>query len=220
MPRRLVFLLLAALALHAAAPEASAQSLLQRLATAAPEADRKVLALAIEAQACAVRSGAAEPSQRLAVIDYSLPSTEPRLWVFELKTGKLLYAEHVAHGKGSGDNLPTEFSNREGSHQSSIGLFTAGETYIGANGYSLRLDGLEPGINDLARERLLVMHGADYVDPMQALRQGRLGRSFGCPAVRRAVARGVIDSLKGGQLVFAYYPDLDWLSESQFIGCA
>ena len=202
-----------------AMPAASAQALLQRLATAAPKADRNVLALALEAQQCAVRSGAAKPPQRLAVIDYSRPSTAPRLWVFELKTGKLLYAEHVAHGRGSGENLPAAFSNREGSHQSSLGLFTAGETYIGENGYSLRMDGLEPGVNDRARERLLVVHGADYVDPAQALRQGRLGRSFGCPAVRRAVAEGVIDSLKDGQFLFAYYPDLAWLSNSPFLQC-
>ncbi|MEO6064910.1 MAG: murein L,D-transpeptidase catalytic domain family protein [Lysobacterales bacterium] len=197
----------------------SEQLLLQRLATAAPKADQKVLVLALAAQQCAVRSGAAKPSRRLAVIDYSRPSTAPRLWVFELKTGKLLYAEYVAHGRGSGENLPTEFSNREGSHQSSLGLFTAGETYIGENGYSLRMDGLEPGVNDLARERMLVMHGADYVDPEQAERQGRLGRSFGCPAIRRAVASGVIDSLKDGQFVFAYYPDPVWLSHSHFLQC-
>jgi len=198
---------------------APAPTLAERLALAAPDADPEVLALAVQAQRCAVGSGAVDPVERLAVIDYSRPSTEPRLWVFALADARLLYVEHVAHGKGSGANLATEFSNVEGSLQSSLGLFSTAETYVGGNGYSLRMDGLEPGVNDRARERLLVMHGADYVDPDQALRQGRLGRSFGCPAVRSGIAREMIDTLKGGQLLFAYYPDTRWLQGSRFLGC-
>lgn len=198
---------------------AQARDAWQQLAAAAPKADPAVLKLALQAKRCAVASGAADAPERLAVIDYSRPSTQRRLWVFQLDRAELLLFEYVAHGKGSGGNLATQFSNREGSHQSSLGLFTAAETYDGKNGYSLRMDGLEPGTNDHARERLLVMHGADYVDPAQALRQGRLGRSFGCPAVRRGVAREVIDSLKGGQMVFAYYPDTQWLERSPFLDC-
>jgi hypothetical protein len=194
-------------------------TLAERLALAAPKADPAVLELAVQAQQCATASGAVEPVRRLAVIDYSRPSTEPRLWVFALDEARLLYVEHVAHGKNSGANLATEFSNVEGSLQSSLGLFTTAETYIGGHGYSLRMDGLEPGVNDHARERLIVIHGADYVDPAQAARQGRLGRSFGCPAVRSGIARKVIDSLKDGQLLFAYYPDMDWLKGSRFLAC-
>ncbi len=190
-----------------------------RLASLAPLADPAVLRIAVKAQQCAVASGAVAQPRRLAVIDYSLPSTSPRMWVFELDGPKLLYSEHVAHGKRTGDNLARAFSNVEGSLQTSLGLFSAAETYIGENGISLRMDGLEPGVNDRARERLLVIHGADYVDPVQALRQGRLGRSYGCPALRRAVAREVIDSLKDGQLVFAYYPDMKWLDSSRFLKC-
>ncbi|MDQ3494318.1 MAG: murein L,D-transpeptidase catalytic domain family protein [Pseudomonadota bacterium] len=196
-----------------------ANDLLATLTRSAPDLDRKVLALALQARACALADGGGAASTRLAVIDYTRPSTQKRLWVFDLARGRLLYAEHLAHGRGSGDDMATAFSNVEGSHQSSLGLFQAAETYIGGNGYSLRLDGLEPGINDRARERLLVMHGADYVDPAQAVRQGRLGRSFGCPAVRRAVARGVIDSLSQGQLVFAYARDATWLNGSRFLHC-
>jgi hypothetical protein len=198
---------------------AHAQDLLIRLSNAAPELDRKVLALALQARDCAIASGAVEAPARLAVIDYTLPSTHKRLWIFDVDRGRLLYAEHVAHGRGSGDNMATRFSNDEGTYQSSIGLFATAETYLGENGYSLRMDGLEPGVNDRARERLLVMHGADYVDPQQALRQGRLGRSWGCPAVRRAVAQGVIDSLKQGQLVFAYANDAAWLNGSRYLRC-
>lgn len=196
-----------------------ADDLLARLADAAPGLDRKVLALALEARECALAGGERMTSDRLAIIDYSRPSTQKRLWIFDLGSGRLLHAEHVAHGRGSGGDMATRFSNVEGSYQSSLGLFTAAETYTGENGYSLRLDGLEPGINDHARQRLLVMHGADYVDPAQALRQGRLGRSWGCPAVRRQVAHEVIDSLKDGQLVFAYADDAAWLNGSRFLHC-
>lgn len=196
---------------------AHADALLDRLSAAAPELDRSVLALALAARTCAERGRDVGP--RLAVIDYTRPSTEVRLWVFDVPAGRLLHAEHVAHGRGSGDDVPDAFSNDEGSHQSSLGLFATAETYTGENGYSLRMDGLEPGINDRARERLIVMHGADYVDPEQARRQGRLGRSWGCPAVRSAAARPVIDALKDGQLLFAYARDGAWLDGSAFLRC-
>jgi hypothetical protein len=167
---------------------------------------------------CAVNYGA-KAADRLAVIDFSLPSTERRLWVFDLKRRTLLLRELVAHGQGSGENFATRFSNIEGSHQSSIGLFRTSETYHGQHGYSLRMDGLEPGVNDAARERAIVIHGAAYVDPVTARRQGRLGRSFGCPALRPSVARKMIDTLKDGQLLFAYYPDRAWLDRSRFLRC-
>jgi hypothetical protein len=204
------------LTLSTSAPAAVAVEALARLA---PDADPQVLRLALQARACAIHHGEAQADDRLAVIDYSQPSTEPRLWVFELAPLRLLHHEHVAHGRGSGENLAERFSNIEGSHQSSLGLFRTAETYQGGNGYSLRMDGLEPGINDRARSRAIVMHGAPYVNPEMAQRQGRLGRSFGCPAVRREVARDVIDSLKQGQLLFAYYPDANWLSQSAFLSC-
>jgi hypothetical protein len=201
------------------ASNGAASPLLGKLQRLAPEADPHVLALALEAAACAAASGAVPRAHRLAVIDYSRPSTERRLWVFDLEQTQLLHSEHVAHGRQSGENFASAFSNRESSHQSSLGLFATAETYIGGNGYSLRMDGLEPGINDQARARAIVMHGAAYVDPAQALRQGRLGRSYGCPALRPAVANDVIDTLKQGQLVFAYYPDRQWLANSRFFRC-
>jgi hypothetical protein len=186
------------------------------LASLVPEANRDAIALAVSAMRCAQGSGLGVGATRLAFIDYSRPSTQPRLWVFDVAAGKLLYEEVVAHGRGSGENIARVFSNAEGSHASSLGLFLTRETYQGRNGYSLRMDGLEPGINDAAMQRAIVMHGAPYVDPRQAQRQGRLGRSFGCPAVREAVARGMIDVLKDGQFVFAYYPDAQWLSRTRW----
>lgn len=193
-------------------------SLAERLTLAAPEADAAALGRAAAAMACASANDASPP-RRLAVIDYSLPSTQRRLWLFDLDTATLLDAEWVAHGRGSGDDRATSFSNRPGSHQSSLGLFRTGATYIGRNGYSLRLDGLEPGINDRARERAVVIHGASYVSEHTIASLGRLGRSWGCPALRNEVARHVIDELADGQYVYAYFPDAAWLG-SQASGCA
>lgn len=188
------------------------------LAAQAPDLNPKVLHAAVSAMQCAVNSGA-EPAERLAVIDFSLPSTEQRLWIFDLQQQTLLLQDLVAHGQGSGGNLANAFSNVEGSHQSSIGLFRTQESYFGKHGYSLRMDGLEPGINDLARQRAIVIHPADYVDPSWIERHGRIGRSHGCPAVRPEVASMVVDSLKGGQFMFSWYPDDHWLATSEFINC-
>lgn len=189
------------------------------LSRLAPAADPKVLELAVSAMQCAQASGVGIDARRLAVIDYSRPSLRPRLWVFDLAGGRLLYEEVVAHGQGSGDNMATRFSNLDGSHQSSLGLFVTADTYTGKNGYSLRMRGLEPGVNDAAMARAIVMHGAPYVDPAQGQRMGRLGRSWGCPAVRSAVARPMIDLLKDGQFVFSYYPDQAWLARSALLNC-
>ena len=153
----------------------------------------------------------------LTVIDYSLPSTERRLWVLDLASGETLFHELVAHGSGSGDNFAVLFSNVEGSKQSSLGLFRTGETYEGRHGYSLRLAGLEPGVNDRAEERAIVMHGADYVTDEFAERNGRLGRSWGCPALDPDIHHRVIDTIKDGTALFAYYPDDVWLSGSAFL---
>jgi hypothetical protein len=188
------------------------------LARVSPGLDREVLRHALAAMQCAVNNGAA-PARRLAVIDYSRPSTERRLWLFDLDKRRLLLRDFVAHGRRSGENFATEFSNSLGSYQSSLGLFRTAESYRGKHGYSLRMDGLEPGINDLARERAIVIHAADYVNPALVASQGRIGRSLGCPAVRPEVARMVIDQLKGGQFMFAWYPDQKWMRSSAYLNC-
>jgi hypothetical protein len=183
--------------------------------------DARVLELALAASRCATASGMVEEPSTLTIIDYSKPSTERRLWVLDFETRGLLYEELVAHGQGSGGNLPTKFSNTPDSHQTSLGLFVTDTTYVGRNGYSLRLTGLEPGFNDRARERAIVMHGAPYVSGQISKSLGRLGRSHGCPAVREPIARELIDRVKGGSLVFAYYPDTNWLKSSRFLkNCA
>ncbi len=210
----------ALVALTCAVGTARAESnLASSLVAAAPAANPKVLALAVRAAECARRQGRLDSFHRLAVIDYSLPSTQPRLWVFDVDHGRLLFQELVAHGRNTGEALAQKFSNVEGSKMSSLGLFQTADTYYGNNGYSLRLRGLDTGFNDRALERASVMHGAPYVSEAIAEHLGRLGRSWGCPAVRQEVARGVIDTMKGGALLFAYYPDSKWLSGSTFFKC-
>lgn len=196
-------------------PESQSQrSLDQTLTGLAPEADPRVLRLAARALSCA------DPdAERLAVIDFSLPSSEPRLWVFDLQHRQLLFEELVSHGQGSGNAMAETFSNVPESHQSSIGLFRTMNSYRGRNGYSLRLKGLEPGINDRAYQRAIVIHGADYVSEAFIEQTGRLGRSHGCPAVRQKVATPLIDSIKEDQYLFTYYPDAEWLASSRFFHC-
>src|SRR4029450_5277043 len=146
-----------------------------------------VLEMALGAASCAVKSGAVQAPSTLTVIDYSKPSSERRLWVFDLKAKELVYEELVAHGQGSGANMATQFSNEDESHQTSLGLFVTRDTYVGKNGYSLRLDGLDRGVNDRARDRAIVMHGAPYVSEEFVKANGRLGRSWGGPGISGAV---------------------------------
>lgn len=173
-------------------------------AHAVPGLSPQVLTMALDAVASARARGIAGRDDLLTVIDYSLPSTEPRLWVLDLARGKVLYRELVAHGAGSGANYATRFSNEMNSRQTSLGLFVTGGTYQGGNGYSLKLRGLDRGLNDLAEARHIVMHGAWYVSPQHARHQGRLGRSWGCPALSETIAPSVIDTIKGGTFLFAF----------------
>ncbi|MEX1827538.1 murein L,D-transpeptidase catalytic domain family protein [Luteibacter sp. CQ10] len=197
----------------------AADTLGEALARLAPSADPKVIEMAVDAAECA-QTQDGKPADRLAVIDYSRPSSQPRMWVFDIAQRKLLFQELVAHGKNSGDANATRFSNAPESLASSIGLFRTSDTYMGKNGYSLRMSGLEPGVNDQALARAIVIHGAAYVNEAMAKVAGRIGRSWGCPAVRLAVAHKLIDALKGGQMVFSYYPDKRWLASSPYLKCS
>jgi hypothetical protein len=219
--RRASLTLAAALVLStpARAESPALRTLVDTLAAAAPTLSRRVLERAIAATECAVSSGLGDAS-RLAVIDFSLPSSDQRLWIFDLERRRLVLKDFVAHGLNSGENFATSFSNEVGSNQTSLGLFRTQETYFGKHGYSLRMDGLEPGINDNARDRAIVVHAADYVDPTWIDRQGRLGRSQGCPAVRPEIGQQVVDNLKDGQYMFAFYPDRDWLQSSAYLNCS
>jgi hypothetical protein len=189
------------------------------IATNTPWPRQEVMELALRAYRCGRDAGVFDGSL-LTVIDYSLPSTDKRLWVLDLARKRVLFHELVAHGEGSGDNYAVEFSNEPGSRQSSLGVFRTEDIYRGGNGASLRLAGLEPGVNDLAMERRIVMHGAAYVSARAVNALGRLGRSWGCPALPSGVSRRVIERIAGGSAVFAYYPDSRWLRTSRFLQCS
>ena len=199
------------------AAEPASDGLVKSLVRQAPGLRSDVLKMALQAAHTAAERGLLQRQDLLTVIDYSLPSTQPRLFVFDLVSRKLLFRELVAHGKNSGDNVPSFFSNSAGSLASSLGLFVTADPYVGGNGYSLRLKGLEEGINDMAWDRAIVMHGAQYVSKTAIKLLGRLGRSWGCPAVRPEVAHKIIDTLRGGSAVFAYYPERTWLATSAFV---
>jgi hypothetical protein len=220
-------LLAAATALLIAAPDLQAatavigsnpsDAVISSLVRQAPGLRTEVLRMALDAAGAAAEKGLVKRRDLLTVIDYSLPSSEPRLFVFDLGARKLLFRELVAHGKNSGGDRTTNFSNMHGSLATSMGLFVTAGTYYGSNGYSLRLRGLERGVNDNAMERAIVMHGASYVSRAAVKALGRLGRSWGCPAVRKEVARKMIDTLRGGSPIFAYYPEKKWLTSSAFL---
>jgi hypothetical protein len=155
-------------------------------------------------------------SLTLTIIDYSRSATEKRLWVVDVITRDVLESEYVAHGEGSGDLFPTHFSNRDGTHQSSLGTFITGSPFEGVRGHSLRLFGLEPGINDNAYARGLVIHGSPGVSESKALR-GSQGRTEGCPAVPSESARRLIGRIANGSVVFVWYPDAEFLEKSGFL---
>jgi hypothetical protein len=142
----------------------------------------------------------------ITIVDFSLSSTKKRLWVIDLATNTILYNSVVSHGRNSGGEYANSFSNSQSSNKSSLGFYATGETYNGKHGLSLKLDGLERGINDNARARSVVMHGADYANPSVLKTQGYLGRSQGCPAVPEAVKADIIKTIKGKSCLFIYHP--------------
>ena len=152
----------------------------------------------------------------ITLIDFSKPSTEKRLFVFDMEKKELLYSSVVSHGKNSGSNFATSFSNECGSCKSSLGFYLTGSTYQGRNGYSMILNGLEKGINDKAKERAIVVHGASYANPSTAA-SGKLGRSLGCPALPRALTKPIINTIKNGSVLFIYANDSKYLAQSSII---
>jgi hypothetical protein len=165
----------------------------------------EVLELALRAHERAVAAHQTT-SPIMTVIDYSLPSRERRLWVLDLGQGTVLARALVAHGRGTGDDIARNFSDAEGSYQSSLGTFVTGATYQGKHGLSLRLRGLDLGLNAHAEARGIVVHAAEYVNEGIVAQLGRLGRSQGCPALNPAVAPRIISLIKGGTVVFSYFP--------------
>lgn len=153
----------------------------------------------------------------ISIIDFSLPSTEKRLYVVDLKNYHVLYNTYVAHGRNSGTVMANSFSNSPSSYKSSPGFYKTLGTYIGKHGYSLKLDGLEKGINDHAYERAIVMHGADYVNSNYIPMQGYIGRSQGCPAVSPEDATPIINTIKDGTCLFIYSPGTSYQQHSSLL---
>ncbi len=181
-----------------------------------------VLRSALEAYDCALLQGVSDDKGLLTIIDYSLPSSIQRMWVIDIKNKTVLYHTFVAHGKysGTGTGKAVRFSNKPNSLESSIGLFRTAGTYFGHDGYSLILKGLEPGFNDKVQSRHIIMHGAWYVSKATIQKYGRIGRSWGCPALDEKIVKPVINHIKDGTLLFIYYPQKKWLSTSRFLQCS
>ncbi|HEX6431685.1 MAG TPA: murein L,D-transpeptidase catalytic domain family protein [Niastella sp.] len=164
-----------------------------------------------------VSNGAVNNNQILTIIDFSLPSSKKRLFVIDVMTGRLLFNTFVSHGRNSGEEMATQFSNDINSFKSSLGFYVTGSTYKGEHGYSLRLEGKEAGINDNAYNRSIVMHAASYVNEKAVKMKGFIGRSLGCPAVPPALHKAIINTIKDGSCLFLYSPDKFYISHSKLI---
>ncbi len=181
------------------------------------ELDPEVFKLAYKGYQRLKKDHAGIEKDIITVIDFNKPSTRTRMFVIDLKKEKIIQKGLVAHGRNSGVNIASRFSNKPNSLQSSLGFFLVGETYIGKHGLSLRLDGLEHDINDNARTRNIVIHNADYVSKQFVKKAGRLGRSFGCPAFPKEGFKDIVNTIKGGSLLFIYSSRSDYLEQSDIL---
>ena len=152
----------------------------------------------------------------LTLIDFSLSSNVKRLWIIDLNSNTVLYNSLVAHGRNTGNGFANSFSNAAESYKSSLGFYATGEVYQGKHGLSLRLDGLERGLNDNARSRAVVMHGADYVADSFIQNHSRLGRSLGCPAIPMHMTKEIISLIKDKSCLYIYHPSLNTVKNSKF----
>lgn len=178
---------------------------------------KKAFQLALKGMGKLFATGRINNTHILSIVDFTQPSTSRRMYVIDLDNYVLLYQTFVAHGRKSGKEMASRFSNKYSSHQSSLGFYITGNTYFGNNGYSLRLDGVERGFNDNAMRRAIVVHGADYVNESFAGSQGYIGRSYGCPAVPADISRDLIDNIKEGSCLFIYYPARSYLKKSVMV---
>lgn len=161
-------------------------------------------------------SGKLSPRKVLTIIDFRKSANEKRMWVIDLEDKRVIFHSLTAHGRNTGDLFAKKFSNTPNSNQSSLGFYVTGKKYIGKHGLSLKLHGIEKGINDMAEARAIVMHGAEYVSESFIKKHGRLGRSFGCPSVPMGLHNEIIRSISDGTCLFIFYPDAGYLSRSQF----
>jgi hypothetical protein len=153
----------------------------------------------------------------ITICDLAMPSTKNRMWIIDLANKKVLFNTYVAHGQGSGDDGALSFSNESSTHKSSLGFYVTTDTYQGAHGTSLRLDGMDQGFNDAALERGIVVHGAAYVNKNYISCKDRLGRSWGCPAVPTNLSLPIIQAIKNGTCLFMYYPEAKYLKNAYWL---
>ena len=161
--------------------------------------------------------GSLKSKQLLTIIDFDKSANSERLWIIDLNAQNLLLKTLVAHGRNSGELYARKFSNQVNSYKSSLGFYITGKTYYGKHGLSLRLEGMEPGINDQAAARAIVMHGANYVSKVFIKRHGRLGRSHGCPAVPTRLAPDIIPLIANGSCLFIHHSDERYRKDSNLI---
>ncbi|MBN9299692.1 MAG: murein L,D-transpeptidase catalytic domain family protein [Filimonas sp.] len=169
---------------------------------------------AVEGYTILVSQGKVSNDQMLSIIDFSLPSSQKRLFVIDMLNKKVLFNTYVSHGRNSGTLMASDFSNDAESLKSSLGFYLTKDTYKGKHGYSLRLEGEEKGINDHAFERGIVMHSAGYVNESLIRSQGYIGRSEGCPAIPPALHKAIITKIKNGSCLYIYSPDSYYASHS------
>lgn len=164
-----------------------------------------------------LKEGEIQNSRYLTLIDFTLSSKERRLWVIDLENDSILHYSLVAHGKNTGEEYAVKFSNKPKSNMSSLGVFVTGSTYYGKHGLSLLLEGVEKGINDNARKRAIVIHPASYATHDFVRKYGRLGRSFGCPALPPSKSADIIETIKGGSCFYIYHPDRKHLLATRYL---
>jgi len=179
--------------------------------------NQKVFRMALKGMEKLRRMGKLTNDRVLSIVDFSQSSVNKRLYVIDVENCLLLYNTLVAHGMKSGKDKALSFSNKLSSNKSSLGFYVTNQTYNGSNGYSLRLQGCEKGINDNAAKRAIVMHGADYVNPDWITSQGYIGRSQGCPALPPEISKPVIDDIKDGTCLFIYHPSKLYISKSKLV---
>ncbi|WP_460542102.1 murein L,D-transpeptidase catalytic domain family protein [Echinicola sediminis] len=193
------------------------QKLSEHLALLPASPQEEALQMAVNGYVKLVNGGSIKPNKPLTIIDFTLPSTQKRLWTIDTQNGDVLHHTWVAHGRNSGNLLAKKFSNTPSSYMSSLGFYVTAETYHGKHGYSLRLDGVEKGFNDNARNRAIVMHGAQYANPSFIKNAGRLGRSLGCPALPMAEHKDIIKTIKEQSCLFIYADDATYKQKSPLI---
>jgi hypothetical protein len=176
-----------------------------------------VFAMAVKGFSKLREKGMAGADSILTIVDFSQSSREKRLFVIDLKKQDIAIQSVVSHGRNSGQEFARTFSNKPSSNKSSLGFYITKDTYRGSNGYSLKLQGTETGINDMAMARAIVMHGADYANENVINSKGYLGRSLGCPALPQTINKKVIDKIKEGNVLFLYYPDANYLKTSELL---